>query len=172
MWRRETPEVAAALQSYSHLVGYHAHEWDRFVIEAPDFYVAARVAAGLEWWLHCWSWEPSAEGIVIRDSTGRHVHDPLCRWKEQSGDFPASNCSDCSRIAKVRFDMLQAGYGPNNAVTPARAAQIAVEALEAHRPHGYVCSCGAEINNTRLHLTQVVEDALVGAESISLQESQ
>jgi hypothetical protein len=163
--RQETPEVAEALATYAHLEGYHAHEWDRFVIEAPDFRTAGRVAAGLGWWLHCWWWEFSESGIVIRDSTGRHAHDPLCGWQTSTDCFPANNCGECSRLAKVRADLINEDpsiLDPVEGVDISirSAARIAVETLNGHRPHGYVCSCGEEINNTSLHLEQVVEAAL------------
>jgi len=35
----------------------HTNEWNRFVIQCNDFYEAARYAAELGLWLHCWSFE-------------------------------------------------------------------------------------------------------------------
>lgn len=45
----------------------HAGEWHRFIIEADDFYVAARLAARHGFWLHCWDWReaPIAEPRII-----------------------------------------------------------------------------------------------------------
>lgn len=45
--------------------GYHAHEWDRFVICAPSHREAARIAARLGWWLHCWVWEETGQFAIV-----------------------------------------------------------------------------------------------------------
>ena len=41
------------------LVGRHTHEWHRYIITAPTFLDAGKLAAKLGWWLHCWDWEHS-----------------------------------------------------------------------------------------------------------------
>lgn len=46
----------------------HTHEWHRYVLHGPDYYVAARIAAQLGWWLHCWDWkEASSYAITDKD---------------------------------------------------------------------------------------------------------
>lgn len=51
----------------------HTHEWHRYIIHGPDFYGAARIAAKLGWWLHCWDWE-EAPAYAITDK------DPPIPW--------------------------------------------------------------------------------------------
>lgn len=61
--------VSDAAQRYGALTGQHIEEWSRFEIVAPDFKSASRVAAQLDWWLHCWSWvEGPADKITINDT--------------------------------------------------------------------------------------------------------
>ena len=55
------------------LAYYHAHEWNRYTINAPTELDAARIAAALGWWLHCWEYEPS-DHYSITD------HDPPTPW--------------------------------------------------------------------------------------------
>lgn len=52
------------------LAGYHADEWERFTISAPTFADAARVAATLGWWLHCWTWVEGDWGITDSQPEG------------------------------------------------------------------------------------------------------
>lgn len=48
----------------------HAGEWYAFEIHAKEFRSAARLAATLGWWLHCWTWvggEDAPDEPVIVD---------------------------------------------------------------------------------------------------------
>lgn len=64
--------VLSAYKQYRGWKGYHSGERDRFIITAPDFNLAARTAAHLGWWLHCWSWqETDVAEITIADQFSR-----------------------------------------------------------------------------------------------------
>lgn len=45
--------------------GYHAEQWNRFVLTGPSELSAARVAAELGWWLHCWQWLESDSYAIV-----------------------------------------------------------------------------------------------------------
>lgn len=66
-------------------------------------------------------------------------HDPLCGWGNDNHPecFPVADCGTCALIAKVRANT--------------------VERVIGHVPHGALCSCGADVNNFRLHLLAVAE---------------
>lgn len=63
-WAKTHCDVHHLAHEHRALTGYHAEEWNRFVISAPSFSDAARVAAHLGWWLHCWNWQEGPWSIV------------------------------------------------------------------------------------------------------------
>lgn len=63
------------------LVGYHAHQWNRYVIFAPSMRDAARIAAELGWWLHCWQWQEHEELRIV----DQDVPAPWQSWETFSG---------------------------------------------------------------------------------------
>lgn len=68
-WVKTRCDVCQLVHENRGLSGYHADQWNRFVVSAPSFDEAARVAGRLGWWLHCWSWQ---EGPwVIKDTSIR-----------------------------------------------------------------------------------------------------
>ena len=76
--REENPAVTEATQKYADLAGYHADEWDRFLVTSYSFHDAAELAANLGWWLHCWTWEQKETSeIIITDSTPETASTPL-----------------------------------------------------------------------------------------------
>lgn len=60
----------------AYLKSSFAHHWGRFTIYAPSMQEAARLAASLDWWLHCWSWEPSNECKIVESD----VPAPWLSW--------------------------------------------------------------------------------------------
>ena len=61
--------VTDAIVKYKHLSGYHANEWNRFIITTPDYSAATLVAASLGWWLNCWQWKyTKEESLIIFDT--------------------------------------------------------------------------------------------------------
>ena len=65
--------VDSAVASHLGLQGYHAEEWNRFIVQAPTFEIASAFAARLGWWLHCWAWEagPTEQGIKVKENEER-----------------------------------------------------------------------------------------------------
>lgn len=64
-------ELVKTIEKYSHLTGYHAEQWNRFIIESKSHDDASVIAAALGWWLHCWTWKESIkDDIVIYDTSG------------------------------------------------------------------------------------------------------
>jgi len=62
--------------------GRHTHEWHRYIIHGPDFYGAARIAAELGWWLHCWDWVEAHEYAI----TDREPPIPWASWLHFAGE--------------------------------------------------------------------------------------
>lgn len=72
-WKKTHCDPCHLVHKNRLLSGYHANEWNRFVIAAPSFEQAARVAARLGWWLHCWEWTEGDWDIA--DSQDEETHD-------------------------------------------------------------------------------------------------
>jgi hypothetical protein len=41
--------------------GYEGNNWNKYIIQAPTFFDAAKEAAKRNWWLHCWEWMEGKE---------------------------------------------------------------------------------------------------------------
>lgn len=86
----------------------------------------------------CDNTTPWSEPASKQAASGTFLpHDPLCGWGSDSHPecFPAADCGNCDLITRARADTI--------------------DRIAGHVLHGSYCSCGAEINNFRLHLLEI-----------------